>query len=160
MKKLLFLFLCVSLLVSCVSTDIEYISTTKLNSNKVFIQLDPSSSAISSGGVGYVSNSGWAYMSSSTETIKLGTIKNKEIIRKALQEKGYEVVNSFEDADIILVGESTSNEFLSTVTLGFYEKQSQQLLFVCEGKYGYGWGMQSDLNHAVSKALESVPSVK
>ena len=160
MKKIFLLLTCMILLVSCVSTNIEYISATEVGDNKVFIQLDSGSNTISSGGYGYVSNSGWAYMSSSTETVKLGTIKNKETIKKALQEKGYEIVDSVEKADIVMVGESSSNEFLSTVTLGFYNKYTQQLLFICEGKYGLGWGIQDDVNHAVEKALETIPKVK
>lgn len=159
MKKLLLTLFCLVLLVSCVSTSIEYYATPKTNSNKVYMQLDQSSNTVSTGGVGYMTNYGWTFMGSSTETVKLGTIKNREIIKNALISKGFEVVNSIDDADIVMIGENSTNEEYTVITLGFYEKQTNQLLYVCEGKYGLGWGLQDDLNKAVKKALESIPNV-
>ena len=159
MKKIFLLLSCLFLLVSCISTKIEYFSEIEPNSNKVFIQLDQNTYAVNEGTVGYTTSSGLAFFGSDSETIKLGTIKNKELIKKALQEKGYEVVNSVDEADIIMVGESTSNSDYSKVSLGFYDKQSNQLLFICEGTFGIGFGIQSDLNNAVKKALESIPKV-
>ena len=64
------------------------------------------------------------------------------------------------DADYAVVIESTSNEDRSKVLIGFYDIATNQLLFVCEGKYGLGWDVQDDLNKALLKALEMVPDYK
>ena len=160
MKKSLMLLLTVFFLVSCVSTNIEYYSNASLTGNKVYLQIEQNTSAVETGGVGFTTGYGWSFMSSSSETIKLGTIKNKETIKSGLENKGYVVVNSIDESDIVLIGESTSNVEYSLVTLGFYNKESGTLLFTCEGKYGLGSGMQDDLNKAVKKALESVPAAK
>lgn len=157
MKNLLIILFASILLVSCVSTNIEYYSNPTQNANKVFIQLDQSTASVDVGGVGYTTTSGWTFVASSSETIKLGTIKNKELIKSALAEKGYMVVNTLDEADIVMIGESTSNGDYFLVTLGFYDKAKNQLMYVCEGKYGLGWGIQDDLNKAVLKALESIP---
>jgi len=157
MKKLFIILFASILLVSCVSTNIEYYSNPTQNANRVFIQLDQSTSSVDTSGVGYTTTSGWTFVASSSETIKLGTIKNRELIRSALEGKGYLVVNTLDEADIVMIGESTSGVDYSLVTLGFYDKTTNRLMFVCEGKYGLGWGIQDDFNKAVRKALESIP---
>lgn len=160
MKKCLLTLLVIILLVSCASTGIEYYGIPNINASKVFIKLDQTKTAVDAGGIGYITNYGFAYMGSLSETVQLGTIKNTEIIKKALEEKGYVVVNSIDNTDIVMIGESSSNADYSLVTLGFYDKQSNELIYVCEGKYGFGLGIQDDLNKAVKKAIESIPSIK
>ena len=160
MKKLSILLFAALLLVSCISTNIEYYSGDTLNGNKVFMQLDQSVSSVDSASVGYTTGYGLMFFGSSSETVKLGTIKNKETIKKALENKGYQVVDSIDEANIIMVGESSSNGDYSKAILGFYDKSTHELMFICEGKYGFGWNVQDDLNKAVKKALESVPAAK
>lgn len=161
MKKILFaLVLCV-MLVSCASTSIEYYSTPVLASNKLYIQLDQSTNTVSTGGVLYTDRYyGVTYVPPTSETAKLSTIRNIERIKEVLQSKGYVVVSSIDEADIIMVGESKSTSGSSVVSLGFYEKKTNQLMFICEGEYGYGFGVQDDLDNAILKALESVPQIR
>ena len=160
MKKLIVpLFLICLLLVSCVSSDLRVYSSTKISSGKVFIQVDPSSSTVS--GIGYGYSVGYmTFYSSAPETIKLGTIENNEIIKTSFIEKGYTIMTDAKDADYVVVIESTSNENRSKVSIGFYDIATSQLLFVCEGKYGLGWGIQDDLNKALLKALDMIPVYK
>ena len=157
MKNFLILFIYSLLIISCVSTNIEYYSTSNVNSNKLFMQLDQSTSTVTTGGIGYTVY-GLSYLSTSSETVKLGTIKNTEMIKKVLTNKGYQIVNSADEADIIMIGESTSNSDYSKVILGFYNKNTTELMFSCEGKYGLEWGVEDDLKKAIKKALESVPT--
>lgn len=147
------------LLVSCISSNLIRYSDEKLVSGKVFIQVDPSSSAVS--GIGYGYNvGGMVYYAGTTETIKLGTIENKEIIKNSFISKGYSIMNEIQEADYLVVIESISNEDLSKVSIGFYELATSQLLFICEGTYGLGWGVQDDLNKALRQALDALPRVQ
>lgn len=159
MKKILLSILCCLLLASCVSTSIEYYSTPVLDSNKIYIQLDQSTTTVSTGGALYTNSYGWTYVPPTSENAKLSTIRNLEKIKEILASKGYQVVSSIDEADIIMVGESKSDSGSSVVTLGFYAKKTNQLMFICEGEYGYGFGIQSDLDNAILKALESVPAI-
>ena len=161
MKKSIFLVLlaiCL-LLASCVSSDLKKYSDKDLISGKILIQIDPSSSSMSGLGYGYSVGS-MVFYSGSSETIKLGTIENREIVKKNFTQRGYTIVDNINDADYVVVIESSSNEDLAKVSIGFYEVSTNQLLFVCEGKYGLGWGFQDDLNKALLKALDAVPYVK
>ena len=161
MKKSIFLVLLVIclLLVSCVSSDLRKYSDKELTSGKIIIQIDPSSSSMSGVGYGY-SVGNMVFYSGSSETIKLGTIENREIVKNYFTQRGYTIVDNINDADYVVVIESSSNEDLAKVSIGFYEVSTNQLLFVCEGRYGLGWGFQDDLNKALLKALDAVPSVK
>ena len=152
------LILCL-LLVSCVSSDLIRYSDKGLTTGNIIIEIDQNSYSLSGIGYGYSIGSSTLY-ASSTETIKLGTIENKEIVKNSFISKGYNIVNNTRDADYAVVIESTSNEDLAIVSIGFYEISTNQLLFVCEGKYGLGWGFQDDLNNALIKALDAVPYMK
>ena len=161
MGKIRTLLVCVVVLcISCVSTRISYYSNSTLSSsNKLYLALDRSATSIGAGGFGYTYNNGLTFFSALPETVRLGSIKNIEKLKSALTEKGYTLVNTEEEADVIMMWESSSHDDFSTVTLGFYDKKTNQLLFTCEGKYGLGWGFQDDLNNALTKALESVPII-
>lgn len=147
------------LFVSCVSSDLKRYSDDNLVSGNVFIQIDQGSNTLSGIGYGY-SVGNMTFFSSASETIKLGTIENREIVREAFTEKGYSILDDVSKADYIVVIESSSNEDLSKVSIGFYEKSTNQLLFICEGKYGLGWGIQDDLNKALLQALDAIPPMK
>ena len=155
MKKLLLAMLMAVLLVSCISTNIKYYSDVVDAGNRVFIRLEDTFTTFSNM---YVNGS--VQVKATSEIVKLATIKNDAEIRAGLEKKGYVVVNNIDDADIIMVGESSTNDDYSVVTLGFYDSKNNDLLFMCEGQYGVGlFSLQHDLDKAVKKALESVPEV-
>ena len=145
-------------MVSCVSSDLIMYSDAELTSGNITIQVDSSSSTVSGIGFGYPMGYMTMY-STASETVKLGSIENNEVIKKAFKDKGYSIKTDIHDADYIVVIESYSDADASTVSIGFYEIASNQLLFVCKGTYGIGWGVQDDLNHALLKALEIIPPV-
>lgn len=157
-KTLLPLLLVCFLFVSCVSSDFKKLSDKDIIPGKIIIQIDQSSNSMSGVGIGYSVGSVTWYTSTS-ETIKLGTIENKEIVKSSFIEKGYTIVEDVNEADYFVVIESTSNEDLAKVSIGFYEVPTYQLLLICEGRYGVGWGYQDDLNKALLKALDAVPSM-
>ena len=159
MKKIILIIsMLLILFVSCVSTTVEVYSDINMKGKTIYLSIDKQTTSVTSGGIG-VPVGGMMLFSSSTETFMLGSIKNVQLIRQNLIDKGYDVVNNPDDADIILVGESDSSVDLSRVRLGFFDKDTGDLVMVCEGKYGLGWDMQDDLNKALKKALESIPKL-
>ncbi|MBO4388583.1 MAG: hypothetical protein IK091_01970 [Spirochaetales bacterium] len=161
MKRILIpIVLICLLLVSCVSSEpkLKKYSDKDLISGKIVIQIDQDPKTVSLSGYGYMFG-GFSLYSGTSETVKLGNIENKEAIRKTFVDKGYTILEDINESDYAVVIESTSNEDFSTVSIGFFEISSNQLLFICEGKYGSGWNVQDDLNQALLKALDAVPSL-
>lgn len=62
------------------------------------------------------------YLVQDSETLNLGSMKNKMILQQDLSEKGYWVVNKEDDADVIVIGEYFANSDYATVTLLFTDK--------------------------------------
>ena len=159
MKKIILIIsMLLILFVSCVSTTVEVYSDINMKGKTIYLSIDKQTTSVTSGGIG-VPVGGTMLVSASTETFMLGSIKDVQLIRQNLIDKGYDVVNNPDDADIILVGESDSSVDLSRVRLGFFDKDTGDLVMVCEGTYGLGWDMQDDLNKALKKALESIPKL-
>lgn len=158
MKKYLFLFfsLLALFLISCVSAKSTTYSVIPPEFEKVFIVLDTNKTTISGGGYLSYANNSMTYVPNYSSDALLNTVKNKVLIQTSLQEKGYKVVNDASQADIILMGGYETNEFFTDVILAFYNKDTNDLLFTAEGRYGLGLDIQMDVNGALKKALEQV----
>lgn len=123
----------------------------------MYISVDEASKTIDGGS--YLIPAGYTMVAiSDTQTIKLGTIENKEIIKNSLVSKGYSIVKSMDSAGVVAVFESTTTPDKSIVNIGFYERETDELIFLCEGIYGTGSTMQDDLDKALLEALKSIPA--
>lgn len=158
MKKISVLLVIVVFIISCVSSNLELYSDMSRSGNKVYIEIDRQPQNIGTYGVGFSIGNSLLY-SPSSETIVLGSVRNNQLITEELSSKGYIIVNNPNEADIIVLGESSSDSELSSVILAFYDAENGNLLMICEGKYGLGLGIQDDVNNALVKALEAVPEI-
>lgn len=157
MRKILLLFLLLPVILgACVSTNLETYADVDMRSKNIYVALDTQTTSVSDGAFGVPIGSMMAFFSSS-ETVRLGTIRNEERVKRELSAKGYRVVGTREEADVVLVGENVSNADYTRVTLGFRDVHTGDLLILCEGTYGLGWSMQADVDHALGKAMESIP---
>jgi len=160
MKKIIYLFIMiftVFMFSSCVSSKSSNYAIIPQEYENIFISLDSNKTTLTSGGYLSYANNSMTYIPSSSSEAVLDTIKNRITIQTELNYKGYKVVNNIDDADILMLGGYTTNEFYTDVILAFYNKSTNELLFTSEGRYGLGFGIQSDLNHALKKALEQIP---
>ena len=160
MKRILFLCIIALLLsVSCATpfSGISYYSDKPLGSNRVYVSVDETSKTIEGGA--YLIPAGYSMVAiSNTETVKLGTIENKELIKSSLISKGYSISKAKESSDLTAVFESTTSPERSEVNIGFYLNDTDELVFLCKGIYGVGNTMQDDLDNALIEALKSIPS--
>lgn len=160
MKKLFngstILFLCVLFtFTSCVSSEITEYKEISEDAKTVYVQLDSNTNIVSGGG--YFSTNGTA-MFYDIESGVLNTLKNRLMIQSSLTAKGYKVSNSIDEADLIMQGGFESSEIKTTVLLAIFDKESNDLLAICKGAYGMGLDLQDDINGALKKALEKIPS--
>ena len=160
MKKALFLNLVILImLVSCATpfSGINYYSEKPLISNQVFLSIDETSKTIDGGS--YLIPAGYTMVAiNDTQTVKLGTIENKEIIKSSLISKGYSISKTIDPEGLTVVIESSTSPEKSEVDIGFYLNDTDELLFLCKGIYGLGSTMQDDLDNALLEALKAVPS--
>lgn len=157
-RILLICLVALFLLVSCVTpfSGITYYSDKPLVSNKAFISVDETTKTIN--GESYLIPAGYTMVAvSDSQTVKLGTIENKEVIKNSLVSKGFSITSSKDSSDLFLVVESITNPEKSEVYIGFYLTETEELLFLCKGVFGTGYTMQDDLNMALQEALKSVP---
>lgn len=160
MKKVIYLFIMiftVFMFLSCVSSKSSNYAVMPQEYENIFMILDSNKTTLTSGGYLSYANNSMTYIPSSSSEAVLDTVKNKITIQTELNCKGYKVVSNIDDADILMLGGYTTNEFYTDVILAFYDKSTNELLFTSEGRYGLGFGIQSDLNHALKKALEQIP---
>lgn len=136
---------------SCSSSKITNYAEIPANCDKIFVSLNSDKTSVT---VGFFGEIGYVY----SEDAVLGTLKNNLLVKEQLEAKGYTVVSDESDAQIIVLGESTSSPESSEVVLAFYEKETNTLLFVAEGEYGWGSSAQGDVVGALKKALEVVPA--
>ena len=160
MKKALYLcFVILILLVSCATpySGISYYSEKQLGSNQVYLSVDETSKTIDAGS--YLIAAGYTMVAiSDTQTVKLGTIENKEIIKNSLISKGYLISKTKDPEGLTAVFESATSPEKSEVSIGFYVNDTDELVFLCKGIYGTGSTMQEDLDNALLEALKAVPS--
>ena len=160
MKNIIYIFVMmftVFMHSSCVSSKFTNYVAIPQEYENIFIILDSNKTTLTSGGYLSYSNNSMTYIPSSLNEAVLDTVKNKVNIQTDLTSKGYKVVDKIDDADILLIGGYTTNELYTDVILAFYDKSTNALLFTSEGRYGLGIDTQSDVNHALKKALEQVP---
>ena len=160
MKRFSIIFLCLFslLLSSCISAKTTNYADVPEDYTSVCIILDSNKTTISSGGYMSYSNNTMTYIPSSSEDAVLNTVKNKVLMQTTLQEKGYKVLNNENEADMLILGGYETNELYTDVILAFYDRKTNDLLFTAEGRFGLGLDIQMDVNGALKKALEQVPS--
>ena len=161
MKKFKFLLVVifVALIFSaCVSAKATNYTNVPEEYTNVFVSLDSNKTTLTSGGYLSYTNNSLTYIPSSSSDAVLDTVNNKVAVQTNLNSKGYKIVNNIDDADMLMLGGYSTNELYTDVILAFYDKLSNELLFTAEGRYGLGFGIQDDVNHALRKALEQVPS--
>ena len=160
MKRILpFYLLALFLLVSCVTpfSEITYYSEKPMVSNLAYIIVDETTKTIDGGS--YLIPAGYTLVAvNDTQTVKLGTIENKEVIKSSLASKGYSLTSTKESSDLTVVVESITTPDMSEVYIGFYFTETEELIFLCKGVFGTGSTMQDGLNNALLEALKSVPA--
>ena len=161
MKKFKFLLIVifVALIFSaCVSAKATNYTNVPEEYANVFVSLDSNKTTLTSGGYLSYTNNSLTYIPSSSSDAVLDTVNNKVAVQTNLNSKGYKIVNNIDDADMLMLGGYSTNELYTDVILAFYDKLSNEFLFTAEGRYGLGFGIQDDVNHALRKALKQVPS--
>ena len=155
MRKIVMLFLAV-LLVGCTSASFEEIGGIPAEYETVLVVLDSTKTTVNTGG--FFSSGNASYFYSATDSSTLDTIGNRNIVIKALTEKGYKYTSDAEKADIILLAGNESNEVRTVVSISLLDAKSEELLFTTSGMYGMGMDLGGDIRGALKNALKGIPA--
>ena len=156
MKKILLLFLSVSLILSC-STGSKFYKEYYTDENVVYLNIGESTE----NGMDTIRyQSTFQIVQGKRTDVKLDTEENRKVLEEALFEKGYILTDDIQSSSVILSVLDTSADGSTKVTLKLYRFPTEELLVECYGVYGMGEKTQKRMNKALKKALESLPSIK
>ncbi|MBR2281575.1 MAG: hypothetical protein IJ863_03015 [Spirochaetales bacterium] len=160
MKKYLLLFtlvLCL-LLTSCMTGDLTYYSDYKPQSNKVYVQVNPDSNVFISESV-TIEAGDFLFEIPSFDKVEVDDSKTLETITQSLVSKGYDIMPSLKEADLLAVVRSYSSIESSFVYIAFFDASTAKLLFVAEAEYGNKLTVEANVETALNMALDVVPEI-